>query len=77
MQPQDRMFANAPRDVMRWFQEGPFTRVGRVPQDSPDRLGVFLGLARRGGGLEATPEWTDADVLEWTDPQPVLRAYRP
>ena len=77
MQPQERMFSNAPRDVMRWFQEGPFTRVGRVPQDSPDRLGMFLGWRAVEAALEAHPEWTDADVLEWTDPQPVLRAYRP
>ena len=77
MQPQDRMFANKPRDVMRWFQEGPFTRVGRVPQDSPDRLGVFLGWRAVEAALAQHPEWTDADVLEWTDPQPVLRAYRP
>ena len=77
MQPQERMFSNAPRDVMRWFQEGPFTRVGRVPQGSPDRLGMFLGWRAVEAALEAHPEWNDADVLAWTDPQPILRAYRP
>lgn len=77
MQPQERMFSKAPRDVMRWFQEGPFTRVGRIPQDSPDRLGMFLGWRAVEAALEAHPEWTDADVLQWTDPQPILRAYRP
>ena len=77
LQPQDVLFNRNPREVMRWFQEGPFTRVGRVPQDSPDRLGMFLGWRGVEAALEAHPEWTDADVLGWTDPQPVLRAYRP
>ena len=77
MQPQERMFAKQPREVMRWFQEGPFTRVGNIPQDSPDRMGMFLGWRAVQAAVEAHPEWTDADVLEWTDPQPILRAYRP
>ena len=61
---------------MRWFQEGPFTRVGRVPQTARIARRVFR-VARVKAALEAHPEWTDADVLEWTDPQPILRAYRP
>lgn len=77
MQPQDRMFATSPRDVMRWFQEGPFTRVGQIPQESPDRLGAFLGWRAVEAALEAHPEWTDLDVLELDEPQPVLRSYRP
>lgn len=77
MQPQDRMFAKTPKEVMRWFQEGPFTRVGRVPQTSPDRLGVFLGWRAIQAALEDRPDWTDTDVLEWTEPEPILRAYRP
>lgn len=77
IQPQERMFSNAPRDVMRWFQEGPFTRVGRLPQESPDRLGIFLGWRAVEAALQAYPESTDSDVLGWVDPQPVLRAYRP
>ena len=40
VQPQERMFNNNPREVMRWFQEGPFTRVGDIPQESPDKLGA-------------------------------------
>ena len=77
MQPQERMFSKQPRDVMRWFQEGPFTRVGNIPQDSPDRLGVFLGWRAMQAAVEAHPEWSDLDVLEWSDSQAVLRAYRP
>ena len=77
MQPQDRMFASTPRDVMRWFQEGPFTRVGRIPQDSPDRLGIFLGWRAMNAALAAHPEWTDLDILELDDPETVLRSYRP
>ena len=77
MQPQERMFSKQPREVMRWFQEAPFTRVGRIPQESPDRLGVFLGWRAVEAALEAHPEWTTRDVLDMTDPQSVLRSYRP
>ena len=71
------MFGPSPRDVMRWFEEGPFTRVGQIPQESPDRLGAFLGWRAVEAALEAHPEWTDLDVLELDEPQPVLRSYRP
>ena len=77
MQPQDRMFSSNPKDVMRWFQEGPFTRVGRVPQDSPDRLGIFLGWRAVEAAMKANPDWTEVDLLNLQDTQPVLRSYRP
>jgi len=77
MQPQDRMFSSNPKDVMRWFQEGPFTRVGKVPQDSPDRLGIFLGWQAVEAAMRTHPDWTEVDLLELQDPQPVLRSYRP
>ena len=38
---------------------------------------MFLGWRAVQAAVDAYPEWTDADVLEWTDPQPILRAYRP
>jgi len=71
------MFSSNPKDVMRWFQEGPFTRVGKVPQDSPDRLGIFLGWQAVEAAMRTHPEWTEVDLLELQDPQPVLRSYRP
>ena len=77
MQPQERMFSKQPREVMRWFQEGPFTRVGNIPQDSPDRLGIFLGWRAMQAAVAAHPEWSDQDILEWSDSQAILRAYRP
>jgi hypothetical protein len=77
VQPQERMFNNRPRDVMRWFQEGPFTRVGDIPQDSPDRLGAYLGWKM----VQAqTAERGDLPARGWfeaRDPQPFLRTYRP
>lgn len=77
VQPQERMFNDNPREVMRWFQEGPFTRVGDIPQDSPDKLGAYLGWKM----VQAhTAARGDLPVDGWfmaRDPQPFLRTYRP
>ena len=77
VQPQERMFNDNPREVMRWFQEGPFTRVGDIPQESPDKLGAYLGWKM----VQAhTAARGDLPVDGWfmaQDPQPFLRTYRP
>lgn len=77
MKPQARLFSDTPREVMRWFQEGPFTKAGRIPQESPDRLGIFLGWRAVEAAMEAHPEWTTQDLLKLQDPTEVLQAYRP
>lgn len=75
LQPQDVMFSNSPREVMRWFQEGPFTRAGAIPQESPDRLGMFIGWRMVESHL--TPETTTQELMLDTNPLPYLQSYRP
>ena len=77
LQPQDVMFASAPRDVMRWFQEGPFTRAGALPQSCPDRLGVFVGWRMLDAYREAHPDLSHAALMQLSDPLAVMRHYRP
>ena len=76
MQPQERMFSKQPREVMRWFQEAHSPALETSPKTARTD-GHFLGWRAVQAAVDAHPEWTDADVLEWTDPQPILRAYRP
>ena len=76
MQPQERMFAKTPKgDAV--VQEGPSPAWVRCLKPAPDRLGVFLGWRAIQAALEDRPDWTDTDVLDWTEPEPILRAYRP
>ena len=77
MQPQDQLFSKNPRDIMRWFQEGPFTRVGRIPQESPDRLGVFLGWRAVEAAKAQHPEWEPHALVQMMEVEPFLQAYRP
>ena len=69
LQPQDLLFNRNPREVMRWFQEGPFTRAGAIPQDSPDRLHVRRmahgGVVRpsESGHVHRRPHGTDEPTL--------------
>ena len=77
VQPQERMFNNNPREVMRWFQEGPFTRVGDIPQDSPDKLGAYLGWKMVQAHTEARGNLPADGWFTARDPQPFLRTYRP
>lgn len=77
MQPQDQLFSKNPRDIMRWFQEGPFTRVGRIPQESPDRLGVFLGWRAVEAAKAQHPEWEPHALVQIMEVEPFLQAYRP
>lgn len=77
LQPQDVLFNRNPREVMRWFQEGPFTRAGAIPQDSPDRLGMFVGWRMVESFVRANPGMSTADLMAQTNPDPFLRGYRP
>ena len=64
-------------DIQRWTADAPFTKAGAVPQDSPDRLGWFIGmrwvedLMARRTDLDLPGLMAQEDVL------PFLQAYRP
>lgn len=77
LQPQPILFERDPGRYNRWFMEGPFTRAANIPQSSPDRLGAWMGYRIVADFMAEHPELTLADLLEWTDATPVLKAYRP
>ena len=64
-------------DIQRWTADAPFTKAGAVPQDSPDRLGWFIGmrwvedLMARRTDLDLPGLMAQEDVL------PFLQTYRP
>lgn len=77
LQPQDVLFESDRTRFGKWFTEGPFTRYGAIPQDSPDRLGVYMGWRMVSDYMDKHPELELADLIQVTDINPVIKAYRP
>ena len=76
-QPQSILFERDFGRYNRWFVEGPFTRGADIPQDSPDRLGAWMGYRIVADYMADHPELSLRDLLETKDVTPVLKAYRP
>jgi hypothetical protein len=61
----------------RWFQEAPFTRVGDIPQESPDRLGIWMGWNIVEDFMAQHPELAFEELMTEEDPLILLKSYRP
>lgn len=77
MSQQDVLFDTNPMEFSRWFNEGPFTRAAAIPQDSPDRLGAYLGYRIVSAYMNEHKELTLSELMTMTDPMPFLQTYRP
>ena len=77
LQPQSILFERDFGRYNRWFVEGPFTRAANIPQQSPDRLGAWMGYRIVSDYMADNPELSLRDLLETKDTTPVLKAYRP
>lgn len=75
--PQDVLFDTRRNEFSRWFVEGPFTRAGNIPQQSPDRLGCYIGWQLVADYMEKNPDVTLAQLMEMTASDPFLKAYQP
>lgn len=74
---QNVLFDTNPMEFMRWFNEGPFTRAAAIPQESPDRLGSFMGWRMVVDYMTEHPETSLSELMSMTDPMPFLKTYRP
>lgn len=77
LQPQEQLFESNSLAFGRWFQEGPFTRAAGIPQESPDRLGVWIGWRIVEDYMNDHPETSLQELMQMTEPLPFLKAYRP
>ncbi len=77
LQPQSELFETNRMEFGRWFNEGPFTRAASIPQESPDRLGAWLGWQMVHDFMDDHPEMPLSELIALTDPVPVLKSYRP
>ncbi len=77
LQPSDVIFETNRTVYNRWLIEGPFTRAGSIPQESPDKLGIWMGWQIIEDYMKANPNTTIDELFDERDPSVFLRTYRP
>ena len=77
LQPANVLFETNRTVFHRWLTDGPFTKFGSIPQESPDRLGVWMGLKIVEDYMEQNPETSAEQLFSETDYIPFLKSYRP
>ena len=77
LQPANVLFETNRTVFHRWLTDGPFTKFGSIPQESPDRLGVWMGLRIVENYMEENPETSAEQLFSETDYIPFLKSYRP
>jgi len=71
------LYTSRRMDIQRWVADAPFTNAGAVPQDSPDRLGWYMGLRWVEDFMRRHPEMGLPELMEQKDVLPFLQSYRP
>lgn len=64
-------------EIEKWTAEGPFTAAADVPQDSPSRLGIWMGWQIVRDYMKQNPEVTLDQLLEERDYLKMLNTYKP
>lgn len=64
-------------DIQRWTSDAPFTKAGAIPQESPDRLGWFIGLRWVEDLMARRTELDLQGLMHQQEVLPFLQAYRP
>ena len=77
LQPADVIFETNRTVFNRWFSDGPFTKVGAIPQESPDRLGAWMGWQIIEDYMDRNPEVSVGELFKEMDHIPFLKSYRP
>ena len=77
LQPATVLFETNRTVFHRWLTDGPFTKFGSIPQESPDRLGVWMGLRIVEDFMEQNPETSADQLFSKIDHIPFLKSYRP
>jgi hypothetical protein len=74
---EDILYTRRRMDIQRWVADAPFTKAGDVPQDSPDRLGWYMGLRWVEDHMARQTELDLPGLMSRTDVLPFLQTYRP
>jgi hypothetical protein len=71
------MFDTRVFEINKWLMDGPFTNAQNVPQDSPPRLGIWMGRQIIHDYMAANPDLTLDDLLSEENNQLILKFYDP
>ena len=74
---EEQLYSSKRIDIQRWVVDGPFTNAGQIPQDSPDRLGWYVGLRWVEDWVSRQKDLSLKDLMAKKDVLPFLQAYRP
>ena len=74
---EETLYTRRRTDIQRWVVDGPFTKAGSVPQESPDRLGWYMGMRWAEDFMSRNQEVDLPGLMEQNDVLPFLQAYRP
>ena len=77
LQPANVLFETNRTVFHRWMTDGPFTKFGSIPQESPDRLGAWMGLKIIEDFMDQHPSITVEQLFSDTDHIQYLKSYRP
>ncbi len=77
LQPSDVIFETNRTVYNRWLTEGPFTKAGSIPQESPDKLGIWMGWQIIEDYMSANSDTSIEELFNERDPSEFLRTYRP
>jgi hypothetical protein len=74
---QDVLYNTKAFEIRKWINDGPFTKAGNIPTDSPSRLGIFIGWRMVRNYMNKHPEVTVSQLLYETKASEILRFYKP
>ena len=64
-------------EIRKWIIDGPFTSAGNLPQESPSRLGIYIGWQIIRDYMNDNPDVSLSSMIEESDYQKILRFYNP
>ena len=74
---QEVLFGDRRVEINKWIMDGPWTNTGNLPQDSPSRLGVWIGWQMVRDFMKENPDMTLRQLMEERSSQRILNAYNP
>ena len=74
---EETLYTRRRMDIQRWTSDAPFTKAGAIPQESPDRLGWYIGLRWVEDLMARNTDLDLQQLMARKDVLPFLQTYRP
>lgn len=74
---EETLYTRRRMDIQRWTSDAPFTKAGAIPQESPDRIGWYIGLRWVEDLMARNADLDLQQLMARNDVLPFLQAYKP